>query len=150
MTVLDPWVRAATDADSIQIEEHRSLAVTEASAFRGTALRMDGTVLQSLGLVAGLGSTVMGSLIAVEVRPSSWRITHVHVVREGREIGIGDMLLAECLREIGARGATWCEGMALPGDRATKNLFERHGLVAQTIIVGKAVSDPSNEVDASR
>ena len=33
---------------------------------------------------------------------------------------------------------TW-RAHALPGDRAMKNLFERHGLVAQTIVVGKSL-----------
>jgi hypothetical protein len=35
------------------------------------------------------------------------------------------------------RNAAWVQSSAMPGDRAMKNLFERHGLVAQTIIVGK-------------
>jgi hypothetical protein len=42
-----------------------------------------------------------------------------------------------CLRELQHKNVSWVQSSALPGDRAMKNLFERHGLVAQTIIVGK-------------
>ena len=44
---------------------------------------------------------------------------------------------ARAKKELQLKNATWLQSSALPGDRAMKNLFERHGLVAQTIIVGK-------------
>lgn len=92
-----------------------------------------------LRLVAGIGESVMGSLGASIDEDNQWTIDYVFVDSECRNIGIGDALVLECLRELSERNATWVQSHALPGDRATKNLFERHGLVAQTIVVGKKV-----------
>jgi predicted GNAT family N-acyltransferase len=79
----------------------------------------------------------MGSLIATASSTTEWSINSVFVESASRDIGIGDALVFECLRELQLQNATWLQSSALPGDRAMKNLFERHGLVAQTIIVGK-------------
>ena len=79
----------------------------------------------------------MGSLVATAAETTEWSIDSVFVESASRDIGIGDALVLECLRELQQRKATWLQSSALPGDRAMKNLFERHGLVAQTIIVGK-------------
>jgi ribosomal protein S18 acetylase RimI-like enzyme len=79
----------------------------------------------------------MGSLVAEANDTNSWSIEFVFVDAACRDIGIGDALVMACLRELTDRNVTWVQSSALPGDRAMKNLFERHGLVAQTIIVGK-------------
>jgi len=92
---------------------------------------------QTLALVAGVGTTVMGSLVATAASSTEWSINSVFVEAASRDIGIGDALVLECIRELEQKNATWLQSSALPGDRAMKNLFERHGLVAQTIIVGK-------------
>ena len=34
------------------------------------------------------------------------------------------------------------DSLALPGDRATKNFFETHGLVARAITVHRRLTDP--------
>jgi GNAT superfamily N-acetyltransferase len=74
----------------------------------------------------------------------------VYVEPDAREIGIGDALVLHAIDFLRSQKATWIGAQAQPGDRALKNLFERHGLVAQTIIVGRPVIDPSTEVDASQ
>ena len=79
----------------------------------------------------------MGSLVSTPTETNTWSIEFVFVEAACREIGIGDALVLACLRELQRNKATWVHSSALPGDRAMKNLFERHGLVAQTIIVGK-------------
>jgi GNAT superfamily N-acetyltransferase len=79
----------------------------------------------------------MGSLVATTGNANDWSIDSVFVESASRDIGIGDALLLACIRELRELNATWLQSSALPGDRAMKNLFERHGLVAQTIIVGK-------------
>lgn len=142
-SALDPWVREASAGDLVVVETHKSLSLEEASSYRGSLLTVDRPALRSVVLVAGLGSTVMGSLVVSESQPDVWRITHLHVVRECREVGIGDALLSRCLEMVSHDGATWCDASVLPGDRSMKNLFERHGLVAQTIVVGKRLSGPS-------
>lgn len=79
----------------------------------------------------------MGSLVASAGSNSEWSVDSVFVESASRDIGIGDALVLTCIRELQQLNATWLQSSALPGDRAMKNLFERHGLVAQTIIVGK-------------
>jgi ribosomal protein S18 acetylase RimI-like enzyme len=56
-----------------------------------------------------------------------------------REIGLGDALILHLIEELRSLGVAHVSAHALPGDRAMKNLFERHGLVAQTIVVGKSL-----------
>ena len=52
-----------------------------------------------------------------------------------RELGFGDAMLAAGLAHARARGAVVFEGEALPGDRDTKNLYERAGITARLITV---------------
>jgi ribosomal protein S18 acetylase RimI-like enzyme len=62
------------------------------------------------------------------------RIDQVWVTPEARELGFGDELLATVMElSEGQRGAVAVEGQALPGDRHTKNLYERAGIVARLI-----------------
>lgn len=147
---LDTWVRVALEVDAAEIDMHRELSRRESTQYRGRLDDECETTGDRVVLVGGIGDTIMGSLSAVETAGGHWQILHVYVVQAAREVGIGDRLLSTCLATLSARGADWCGATALPGDRSTKNLFERHGLVAQAIIVGTSLSGPSNEVAASR
>ena len=131
------FVRHAVQDDDAVLARHLSLSEQEAVQYRGSALATSGEAVQTLALVAGVGTTVMGSLIATASSTTEWSINSVFVESASRDIGIGDALVLECIRELQLKNATWLQSSALPGDRAMKNLFERHGLVAQTIIVGK-------------
>ena len=137
VTELSIFVRAATSDDSLTIDIYRELSRQEATQYRGSVLKSSAHALPGFTLVAGVGSTVMGSLVAVPNDENNWSIEFVFVDADCRDIGIGDALVLACLRELTERNVTWAQSSALPGDRAMKNLFERHGLVAQTIIVGK-------------
>lgn len=64
-------------------------------------------------------------------------VVQVYVDPLAREIGFGDWLLEAAIVEARQRGCTTIEGHALPGDRATKNLYERAGITARKIIVSK-------------
>jgi GNAT superfamily N-acetyltransferase len=131
------FVRVATDADARLIAEHQEASSTEASLYRGRIRSStDGGVV--LAYVAGFGSTVMASM-TVRIESNVATIQHVYVVPESREVGLGDALIQTLLSELHARGVTTLEAQALPGDRGMKNLFERHGLIAQTILVGKSL-----------
>lgn len=69
------------------------------------------------------------------------RVTDLYVTPEARGVGIGEQMM-ELLWEAAVRHG--CEGVdatALPGDRATKNFFERFGLVARSIIVHRVIAD---------
>ena len=70
-------------------------------------------------------------------RGGTGEVRQVYVVPGARELGLGDELLAAAIEAtVGAGGAT-IEAVALPGDRETKNLFERSGLTARLITVSK-------------
>ena len=49
--------------------------------------------------------------------------------------GFGDGLLDAARQEAQRHGCSALEGFALPGDRETKNLYERAGITARKIIV---------------
>jgi ribosomal protein S18 acetylase RimI-like enzyme len=137
VTDLSIFVRPATADDAAILLTHRELSTQEATQYRGSVLKPPAEDSTGFTFVAGVGSTVMGSLVSTPSETNTWSIDFVFVDATCREIGIGDALVIACLRELKQRNATWVQSSAMPGDRAMKNLFERHGLVAQTIIVGK-------------
>jgi len=143
------FVRNAIATDEVTIVQHQSMATEESSKYRGAPFftTESGEIVL---LVAGVGDTVFGSLRAVLTSSTSCQIQHVFVEQSAREIGIGDALLRHLIDHCKKSGVTWVAASAQPGDRAMKNLFERHGLVAQTILVGKSLSDPSIAEHASQ
>lgn len=131
------FVRTAVDTDAPTIAAHRSASLTESELYRGHVRNLS-TSGSELSLVAGFGTSVMASLIAY-VDGNRAVIQHVFVVPESREVGLGDLLIQTLITDLRTKGVQLIEGQALPGDRGMKNLFERHGLIAQTIIVGKSL-----------
>lgn len=69
------------------------------------------------------------------------RVERIHVLAEARELGFGDALLSAIVDEGRALSCQVIEGEALPGDRDTKNLYERAGITARSITVSKRLSD---------
>jgi GNAT superfamily N-acetyltransferase len=65
------------------------------------------------------------------------RVEQVYVTPEARELGFGDALLEAAAAAATAAGARVLEGEALPGDRETKNLYERAGITARLITVSR-------------
>lgn len=131
------FVRTAVDTDATAIAAHRSASLTESDLYRGHVRNLSSSGSE-LSLVAGFGTTVMASLTA-SIDKTHAVIQHVFVVPESREVGLGDSLIQTLITELRSRGVQLIEAQALPGDRGMKNLFERHGLIAQTIIVGKSL-----------
>jgi ribosomal protein S18 acetylase RimI-like enzyme len=64
-------------------------------------------------------------------------VAQVYVAPDAREVGFGDVLLAEAIAAIRSTGGVCVESFALPGDRDTKNLYERAGVTARKLIVSK-------------
>ncbi len=131
------FIRLALESDTELIEAHIAAATLESSAYRGK-LRSQTEFDEAITLVAGYGSSVMGSARATFTGTAGF-IEHIFVTPETREVGLGDALLLSMLDEFRQRGVREVSAQALPGDRAMKNLFERHGLIAQTIVVGKSL-----------
>lgn len=84
-------------------------------------------------VVAHIGSVVVGYLVGVLGDDRIIRIDQVWVTPEARENGFGDALLELELERARRAGAVAVEGESLPGDRHTKNLYERAGIVARLI-----------------
>ncbi|MFM9138811.1 MAG: GNAT family N-acetyltransferase, partial [Actinomycetota bacterium] len=63
----------------------------------------------------------------------------LYVVPEARGLGLGEAVVRRAVEEARGRGCGSIAGRALPGDRETKNVFERTGLVSQVITVGKVL-----------
>lgn len=61
----------------------------------------------------------------------------VFVVEQARQLGFGDALLAAAMELAVSNHCVAIEANALPGDRETKNLYERAGIKARNIIVSR-------------
>ncbi len=67
-------------------------------------------------------------------------VERVFVDEHARELGFGDALLQQAIEYATNLGCVAIEGNALPGDRETKNLYERAGIVARKIIVSRPLN----------
>ncbi len=66
-------------------------------------------------------------------------VEQVYVTPEARELGFGDGLLEAAIERARAQGAVAIEAEALPGDRETKNLYERAGVTARKLVVWRSI-----------
>jgi len=127
---------AADEKVAALLDDHRERARNEASQFRGNYSPNTESGARN-AYVAVVGESAVGSLIVHLRGTDEWVIDHVHVIREARGIGIGDALMKRILSDASVNGVTRVSSVALPGDRSTKNLFERFGLIAEAIVVSK-------------
>lgn len=146
---MEIFFRSASPEDRTIVEEHTRLSRQEASAYRGR-LPDERTGDHEFAYVAGLGDSVLGSILARDAEDGTVHIVRVFVEPAAREVGIGDRLVSGLLEVLRTSQCRWVSGTALPGDRQTKNLFERHGLVAQSITVGRQINGSATAADASR
>jgi len=66
-------------------------------------------------------------------------VEQVYVDPEARELGLGDDMLAMAIAAARQRGCVALEGTALPGDRLTKNLYERAAITTRKLTVWTAL-----------
>ena len=64
-------------------------------------------------------------------------VVRVYVTAKARRIGVGDALINGARTTAKSRGCSRIDALALPGDRDTKNLFERNGLTARMIVASR-------------
>ena len=90
-------------------------------------------------LLVGLSEGVIHGYLLVEIFKPLHKalIKQVFVDSSARQLGLGAMLIEHCEKIARESGCTVLEGLALPGDRDMKNLFERASMSAQLLIVGK-------------
>jgi GNAT superfamily N-acetyltransferase len=151
---LEEWARPAVAADAPRITELALLARDElvptkggelfyAREARAGDLDLLSTVNldldSSLVVVAGIDDVVLGyAAVRVEhLRDGTLLgvIDDVFVEPEARGIGLGEALMDLVVPWCTERGCRGIDAVALPGNRGTKNYFERFGLVARAILV---------------
>ncbi len=66
-------------------------------------------------------------------------IQEVFVDMEARDVGLGEVIMDHAIEWSRSKGASVLLGRAFPGDRATKNYFERFHITARLIEVSKKI-----------
>jgi len=148
------FVRQALASDIEELRRFETEARSQLEKFRGGArLAAELPEVGSLWgeridsprwtvFVAGLDGVPMGYLcIDFEAQRDAPLIEAVYVTADARELGIGDAMVSAAIEECLRHGADAIDAYALPGDRETKNLFERSGLTARLLIVTKKIGE---------
>ena len=141
--MIEVSVRRAADADLVQLEELEGVARRDLVSRRGgprwleTHAPISPRWLDRADMPVWVGTIdrVVVGYLALLLRPRVATIDQVYVMPEAREVGFGEKLLEAAIAHGRDAGASWLEGEALPGDRDTKNLFERAGIKARLITV---------------
>jgi len=146
--MIDPDVRPAEPGDVSQLAwleaEARAALVDQRGGNRWLAThpsRKDdwpSVVAADHVVVAHIGAVLVGYLVLV-VTGELAVADDVYVTPEARELGFGDGLLAAALDHARTAGCSLFEGSSLPGDRNTKNLYERAGITARLITVSTPI-----------
>ena len=146
--MVDPVVRHARleDVEQLRMLEREARAALvgqrggdrwlETHAPRGD--RWDDAVAAGGVEVAVIGDVVAGYLVSHHAQEIAY-IDEVYVTPDARGVGFGDALLEAAM--VAGRNARCkvIEGEALPGDRETKNLYERAAITARLLVVSKAL-----------
>ena len=146
--MIDPTVRAATADDAEQLDlletESRAPLVDQRGGLRwletnpACAGRWATAADAGAVHVAHIDDVVVGYLVA-QHSGAIVRIVDVYVTPAARGLGFGDALLELAIATGRAAGCELVEGEALPGDRDTKNLYERAGITARLIVVSRRI-----------
>lgn len=141
--MIDPLVRDAVPADvdvlrALEVEARRSLDGQRGgerwlAEHPKVGTGWDRLIGDGLVLVGHIDDAVVGYVVASVGDDRILRIEQIWVTPEARELGFGDELLATAIERGRALGAVAVQGESLPGDRDTKNLYERAGIVARLI-----------------
>lgn len=144
--------RPATPDDLAEIDRLAALARDEVRALRGGELllrreaRPEGPVPlpaatdPDTALIVG---TIDGVVVGYgRVRAETLRdggrlavVEELFVEPDARGVGVGEAIMEALLAFAAGRGCCGIDAVALPGDRETKNFFERFGLTARAIVV---------------
>jgi N-acetylglutamate synthase-like GNAT family acetyltransferase len=138
-------VRKAQSLDASTVSVLEQQCVRESQSFRGSAeLLVEAPfvgndfdeVLNDAGhlvLVVEYSGEMCG-FADMEISDSVAMVRRVYISEDARELGAGATLINELRVHAKALGCTRIDAYALPGDRLTKNLFERAGMKARLLI----------------
>ena len=136
-------VRLLAAPDSAEVAELEAAARAAMALQRGGPARLTevtpvsdwaSLIAEQRVWVATLDDVVVGYLELL-ITGGIAEVRQVYVHPEARELGFGDEMLAAAREAARLAGCTALEGTALPGDRDTKNLYERAGIVARKIVL---------------
>lgn len=146
---MKPDVRVASLADAHDCERLDTEARQETTGARGAdaffaeqplGFLADDT--NGFSVVAEVDGVVVGFAAVRTTQVGERRvasIVRVFVTARARRVGVGDALIATARAQARDRGCSRIDALALPGDRDTKNLFERNGLTARLIVATSAL-----------
>jgi GNAT superfamily N-acetyltransferase len=147
--MVDLLIRPATRDDVAQLGWLEEIARARLVDQRGGDLWLErhspqaptwDSIAEGCVLVGAIDDVVVGYL-RFEQSDDVVYVRDVFVHPEAREIGFGDALLAAVVDVARRADAIRIEAEALPGDRDTKNLYERAGITAKRIVVSTRLAD---------
>ena len=138
-------VRACVLEDALVIDSFEQQAVIEGRNYRGFSQLLRDAPLVGGELPAILNSTDQYVLIIdhhgdaqgfahVDIHREVATIRRIYITTNARNLGAGSMLLHAAREEAKRRGCKQVDAIALPGDRLTKNLYERANMKARLLI----------------
>ncbi|MDX2379320.1 MAG: GNAT family N-acetyltransferase [Acidimicrobiia bacterium] len=144
--MIDPTIRPLDCANDVEVEQVHDLEREARSTLTdrrgGPRWLEDNPAIgsgwadecsASIVRVAYIDEVIVGYIRARIGDDRIVRVFDVYITPEAREVGFGDELLHEVIATGRRLDARAIEGFALPGDRHTKNLYERAGIVARLI-----------------
>lgn len=138
-------VRKAQSIDAAAISVLEQQCSRESQSFRGSSQLLADAPFIGIEFDKVLGDTGRLVLVVVSsgdlcgfadivISDSVALVQRVYISEAARELGAGATLIAELRNHATALGCKRIDAYALPGDRLTKNLFERAGMKARLLI----------------
>ena len=141
---MTPSVRVATADDVQSCQELEQQAQGNNAGARGAAALFAEQPISFISDGAG-GFTLIVEVDSVAVGFATVRISNVagsnvatvvrvFVTARARRVGVGDALITAAKQHAREANCVRIDALSLPGDRDTKNLYERNGLTARLIV----------------
>ena len=146
---MTPSVRIATAADAQCWQELEQQAQGNNAGARGAAALFAEQPISFIGdgaggftLIVEVDSVVVGFTtvqISKVAGSSVATVVRVFVTARARRVGVGDALINAAQQHARQANCVRIDALSLPGDRDTKNLYERNGLTARLIVATSAL-----------
>lgn len=138
-------VRKAQSLDGSAVSALEQQCFRESQGFRGSAQLLTEAQFIGSDFDKVLGNTDRLVLVVessgdlcgfadMEISDSVATVRRVYISEAARELGAGATLIDELRIHAKASGCKRIDAYALPGDRLTKNLYERAGMKARLLI----------------
>jgi GNAT superfamily N-acetyltransferase len=152
-------VRAASPTDRSEISRLLDLAVSAGTKLRGgqealallpisltspeqrDALIDEGLLAEDHSIALGFIEDSCVGIGWLSLDQQGARVELIYVETEARTVGLGEEILNYQVALAKSQGKSWIDAVALPGDRSTKSLFERSGLIARQITLRSSLGE---------